>query len=91
MPSLSPSQKQAISVAGMTVLGAAAAAVEQALANPPFTFRSLLVAGGVGAMVGVSHLLQTWGSAAKVEAKVESKATEKAVGMVNEIVSQEAK
>ncbi len=71
---LTPKQKQALSGLTVAVLGAAAA--EQALSNPPFTLRSLLMSAGIGALLGLVHYIPTLGTKAAVEAKAQAIATE---------------
>jgi 1-aminocyclopropane-1-carboxylate deaminase/D-cysteine desulfhydrase-like pyridoxal-dependent ACC family enzyme len=59
---ISPSTKQLLSGLAVAVAGAAATAVEQAIANPPFTWRTLLAAAGVGALAGLVHRLPALGT-----------------------------
>ena len=80
MPTLSPSQKQALSGLAVAVLGAAGTAVEQALANPPFTWESLLKAAVVGALLGLVHRIPALGTAAKVD----ERAAEKVAALIDQ-------
>lgn len=48
-----------LAVAAVT---AAATAIEQAASNPPFTLHTLLVAAGVGALVGALHYIPAVGT-----------------------------
>lgn len=73
---MTPKQKQALSGLLVAVAGAAGAAVEQALTNPPFTLHSLLMAAGAGALLGLVHYLPTLGTKAAIEAKAVKIATE---------------
>lgn len=79
---MTPSQKQALSGLAVAILGAAGTAIEQALSNPPFTLRSLLMAAGVGALLGLVHYLPTLGTKAVVQAK--------AIDLASSAMSREA-
>jgi len=79
---ITPSQKQALSGFVVGVLSAALVALEQALANPPFTLRGLAIAAAAGAVGGIAHYLPAFGTAAKVEQAVASR--------VAEVISKEA-
>lgn len=76
MPTLSPGQKQALSGFLMAIGTAAATAVEQAIANPPVTLHSVIVAVGMGSLLGLVHYLPALGTADVVQAKAEAIATE---------------
>lgn len=76
MPTLSPTTKQVLSGLAVGVLSASLAAVEQALANPPFTVRTLLLAACAGAVAGLVHFLPALGTKDKIEAKVAARVTE---------------
>ena len=67
---ISPKTKQILSGLVVGVASAAGFAVEQALASPPFTLHSLLVAAGVGALTGLVHYLPTLGTKAATQAEV---------------------
>ncbi len=69
------------------VTGAALASVEQALASPPFTLRALGTSAAIGAVAGLVHWLNAWGTKDAVLAKTFSgganqieKDIEKAIG-----------
>jgi zinc transporter ZupT len=73
---LTPKQKQVLSGIVMAVGTSVAVAIEQALANPPVTPKSLAVAGAMGAFTGLAHYLPTLGTKAAIDAQVVAKVTE---------------
>lgn len=73
---MSPNQKQALSGLIVGIAVGALGAIEQALANPPFTLRSLGVAAAAGAVAGIVHWLPALGTKEKVEAKVAERVAE---------------
>lgn len=68
---MKPQTKQVLSALVMAVAGAAATAVEQAIANPPFTLHSLLNVAGIGAMLGLVHFIPTLGTKDVIAEKVQ--------------------
>lgn len=80
---MNPQMKQWLSGLGVAVLGAACVAVEQAIATPPFTLHSLLVAASVGAFAGLVHRLPALGTAQATEAKVQTQVAERVSAIVD--------
>ncbi len=76
MPTLSPKTKQVLSGLLAAVGTSAALAVEQALANPPFTLAMLLHVAEIGGLVGLAHFLPTLGTKAAIAEQVTAKVTE---------------
>lgn len=70
MPTLSPTQKQNLSGLAVAVLTGALAALEQALASPPFTLRSLEIALVAGAVGGLVHRIPALGTEQAVATKL---------------------
>ena len=71
---ISPKTKQVLSGLLVGVGSAAAVAVEQAIANPPFTLTTLWHAAAAGAFAGFVHYLPTLGTQ-QVEADKLAKGT----------------
>lgn len=60
---IAPKTKQVLSGLLVGVGSAAAVAVEQAIANPPFTLTTLWHAAAAGAFAGLVHYLPAFGTA----------------------------
>lgn len=83
---MTPQTKKLLSTFGVAIAGAALTSVQQALSNPPFTPRSLLVAGVTGALAGLVHYLPAFGTKDEVAAKVDAQVSAK----VAEVIGKES-